>query len=339
MGNYFGQGYQPFTGSSRLGFNRRTWQAGTTIGNNLKRMWYDRKKAQEAKREAKKTIVRKQPLEQRAEQDGTGGSISKFHAGTNQCKLPKSVLGTLASNRTVTNAAGQIVSVIGKQIIYSIDQYFTAGDIATFAGFSGVTNSRVICQEVTSKLLMTNAANTTAVIDIYDVIYRRDVNNATIPNLAQAWIQGDLDQGGAAGSYLVPGVTPFSSKSFTQMGKILKKTHILLAQGQTHQHRLNWNPNKVMDYGLAHYGGQFKGLTMETFVVVHGQVDDAVTGLGGPSIGAAKVNFVSMKEYKSSHLDDSTSTFAAANSLPTAFTGGEDLMDVGTGTAQAYATA
>lgn len=286
--------------------------------------------------------VPRRPIEQKAIQDGPGGSSSRFHHGKRQLTLPRSVLANMTKNHVLTNSVGQITSVIGKQNIFSTDSLFTSTDILTFAGITGGTNGRVICLDAALTLMITNAANTTAIIDIYDVIARRDVSNATIPNMAQSWIQGDLDEGGAAGSYLVPGVTPFSSKSFTQMAVIKKKTHVILAQGETHTHKVFWAPNKAMDYGLVKYGTFFKDLTCEQFVVVHGQLDDAVTGggAGTVSLSATKLNYMSTKEYNSSWIGDNTSNFAATNSLPTgAFTGGENLMDIGTGAATTYATA
>ena len=42
------------------------------------------------------------------------------------------------------------------------------------------------------------------------------------------------------------GVVPFTSNLFTSFFKVCKVTHMLLAEGQTHVHRVNFKPNKYM---------------------------------------------------------------------------------------------
>ena len=43
------------------------------------------------------------------------------------------------------------------------------------------------------------------------------------------------------------GVLPFSCHLFTQYHKICKVTHLVMAEGQTHVHRIKFIPNKVLN--------------------------------------------------------------------------------------------
>lgn len=326
-------GQSPVTYGDRhgLGFNRRTWNAGQTIGRAVKRWWKGRQAQSSSKREAKKSVVRRaKPLVQVAEQDGIGGSFTNFNYGRYKLTLPKSVLKTLCKNYTMTNNAGQLTTTPGVQNVADLNIMFTSADIATFPVMTGNTNAKIMCLGVRSEILFTNAANTTARLTMYDVVPRRDVSNATITGPTQAWVHGEADEG-ASGAYAFPGITPFSSKSFTELFRVVQKSNVLLAQGATHIHKTEYFPNKSIDYGVMHYGSIWKSLSAFTMVVWHGQVSDAVTGGAGASIGATKINYVVSKEYVTANLYQTTSNVSATNSLPTSFTGGENTISLGSG--------
>lgn len=297
-----------------------------------------------ARRSAQKVKIREKskrqaPINQRAEQDGTGGSYSTFNYGKYKLSLPKSVVAELAKNTRMFTAALQVTNGAGLQAVTDIHSFFTTADMLLLAGITGQTNGKALMLKVRAETIITNATLSTGRITIYDIIARRDLNNATLTGPTTAWKQGLADQGGGANQQLLVGSTPFSSKSFTQYFKVKQVTHVLLAQGATHIHRVNYSPNRGMDWGTLDYGSIFSNLTCFQVLVQHGQVDDAVTGFLGPSTGSCKLNIVTTKEYETSWIADATTSYTSSNTLPTTFTGGESLVDVGTGTVTANATA
>jgi hypothetical protein len=284
------------------------------------------------------TVTRpvKSKIQKRAIQDGPAGSVSFTEYHNAPLKLPTSVLKELCWNYRITNAAGQATSTPGVQVNTPLLTMFHQTDVVALNGITSLTNGRAILKSVRGEVFLTNASNATARVTLYDVVARRDISDATITDAVSAWNQGDTDEGGSSA---IPCSEPKSSKSFTQMFKVVGKTDMLLAQGASHFHTVNFSPNKSIDYGVAHYAKQYRDITFHVFMVSHGQVDDAVTGGAGAGIGASKVNWAVMKEYQTSFLTDSTTNYAATNSLPTSFTGGENLMDMGDGVAATYATA
>ena len=46
------------------------------------------------------------------------------------------------------------------------------------------------------------------------------------------------------------GVLPFSSRLFTMYHNICKVTHVIMAEGQTHVHRIKFSPNQVLNKEL-----------------------------------------------------------------------------------------
>lgn len=81
-----------------------------------------------------------------------------------------------------------------------------------------------------------------------------------------------------------------------------------------------------------------QGLTNTLLVTAHGQVSDAVTGGAGPGIGALKLNCVVEYEIEYKVLANQVTTFVRVNNLPTSFTGGESVVDVGGSTVGAILT-
>ena len=49
------------------------------------------------------------------------------------------------------------------------------------------------------------------------------------------------------------GVLRFLCRLFTQYFKIIKVTHILMAEGQTHEHRIKFSPNKGLNKEIEIY--------------------------------------------------------------------------------------
>jgi hypothetical protein len=212
---------------------------------------------------------------------------------------------------------------------------FNTSDMLQLSGLSSGTNGRILCSGVRAEMVLTNAANTSARITIYDIISRKDLNSGTITSPSFAWKQGVDDEGGSGTNYQIPGCTPFNSKSFTEFFKIKKVSHVLLGQGATHIHRTRFFPNRAVDYGTVEYGQYWKDLSCFTMLVVHGQASNDVTTKSSISIGASDINMVVLKEYETSFIADYNTTWSGTNSLPTSFAVGENTISIGAGLVEA----
>lgn len=276
--------------------------------------------------------------------DGAGGSISSFSASRSN-RLPKAMKQS-AKVYTYTNGAGQILgSNIGKQTVTSVYKLFDSADSTSVLGTSGVTAGSAGLLTGRGSILLTNAANTTAKLTIYDIIARKDNSTSITANPGVgtpllAWSQGTItDEAGTANTNLFFGSTPYTSKVFTELYKVVKTTDVMLDVGRTHQHQVTWSPLTKVDDGYLKYQTVLKNISYYCMVVAHGQADDAVTGGAGPSLGQHKINYIWNKELVTTYVQNTQTVVASTDVLPTSFTGGEDLMGEATGVAAAYATA
>lgn len=275
-------------------------------------------------------------INQRAQQVGQGGSISKFFYGKQRLALPKSVLKTMSKNFYVENNAGRTTSTVGNQEVTRVAQLFAPSTLnPIIATISGSATQKAVLLSCTAETMITNQGLGTVRVTLYDIISRRDVNNATIGYPDNAVKTGLADEGASAGSYSVVGTTPFSTDRFTQFYKVVKVTHIYLAQGQTHSHRIHYAPNRVVNREYTNLGGTstyaLRNLSCFTLMYQHGQVANDVTTKTQVSIGATALDWVTRYQYKYSYIDDSVTNYQYVNNLPANFTVGEDIIDIGSG--------
>ena len=103
-----------------------------------------------------------------------------------------------------------------------------------------------------------------------------------------------------------------------------------MAEGQTHVHRINFKPNKILDREVEELSNtNIKGLALYQMLVIHGTPSDpnsnAVTTCGG------KIDYVfcikTVHRFKNGHQIQQLTT---SNNLPV--TAGQHTMDLGSGT-------
>jgi len=168
---------------------------------------------------------------------------------------------------------------------------------------------------------------------IYDVIARRDMSSTTndyVPNLA--WYNGAPDTGMTSAATGFPGATPFAVPRFTQYFDVKKVSHIILPAGGCHNHRIHYEPNRLISREVINENNQnVKGLTMYSLAVIYGAPDNNLTGSTVTS-GSAAVDFVQTKQYKWTYMTDAVTNNNYTNSLAVVST--EYIMQDESGTAQ-----
>lgn len=273
---------------------------------------------------------KKKSIHQKAINVGTGGSMSKFFYGRR--KVPRGFRTKgLAKNYFVSNYATRLQATVGKQEVANALVMCNLSDLTTIKGrVSATDTSKYMLDTCSAEVMISNRELTNVRVYVYDVIARRDLNN--VPTAAQGWTSGYADEGGADSNYQVVGTLPFSDDIFTQFFKVLKITHITLAQGQVHTHRVRFSPRKLIDGECLKYvNNGIKGLTCFTMVVVHGYPENDTTTKTQVSTGTATVDIISRKQYKYMYMVDSDTSYYQSNNLPSAFTVNESIVDMGSG--------
>lgn len=288
------------------------------------------------------TTTKTQRLRQRAIVDGQGGSRSKFTYGKR--KLPKGYRSTwkaLAKNYLQLNGSSRLAGSVGVQTPYVLVNMFTQSDLNTINGRlnSGNKTNRILYHSVSASAYITNQDQGNVIFEIYDCIARRDLAAANVADPVTAWENSYVDQGGANTDYKFVGTTPFSSDLFTQYFKVCKITHVILGQGQMHQHQIHFAPKRLVDAEYIQYmQNGAKGLTCFSFIVARGAPYNDNTTKTTVSTGQVSLDIVFQKQYKYTYISDTTTNWQGTNSLPASFPVSQAVMDIGSGVAAAADT-
>lgn len=294
--------------------------------NNLPR----RARAIRARRGA---ITKKISLNQKAIKDGTGGSFSKFFYGRRRIpKRMRQVYRTCSKNYQVINNSGRITTTAGTQLFNGILTMFSTSDLNGFAtNISANKTNKFIAMTCSSEVMISNQDEGNVRFVLYDIICRRDCTQSNIADPATAFKNSLADEGAANINWNSVGATPFSSDLFTQFYKVLKITHVILAAGQFHTHRVHFGLNRQFDAEQLQYTPNgIKGATCFTCIMAYGApYNDSVTKTS-VSTGQVNLDFVSKKQYSYTWMQDNDTNFYLTNNLTT-FAVNEDILSIASG--------
>lgn len=211
-------------------------------------------------------------------------------------------------------------------------------------------NEKLLLLNCQTRLLGTNQSNANQFLEIYEIVNRQDVQiqNTIAQTPVDAW-------GGTSESETittnVPGQTPFQTRAFTLLYKVLKITRYNLNPGESFEHIMNDHVNKPFDVyktqnisnqqtpPTANQGG-FRGLTKWHMIVQWSAPYNDVTTKTQVSLGAGNVDYVFTKRFTFEQIQISgATTNLVSNNLPNAFTVAEDIMNDDSGAAAALANA
>jgi len=268
---------------------------------------------------------------------GAGGTFTSVYMKKPLTNWLKGMKKATASNFSYVNTSLRMSTGPSLQAYYTVSQTFNAADLALL--FQSTNNTcRTLIESVTENNLYRNQSNNDCFLVIYDVIARRDMSSATsdyVPNLA--WYNGAPDTGMTSAATGYPGATPFAVPRFTQYFDVKKVSHIILPAGGCHNHRIHYEPNRMISREVINENNQnVKGLTMYSLAVIYGAPDNNLTGSTVTS-GSAAVDFVQTKQYKWTYMTDAVTNNNYTNSLAAIST--EYVMQDESGTAQAVIAA
>lgn len=156
------------------------------------------------------------------------------------------------------------------------------------------TNLKMYIQNCNIKVDLTNCSQLDGIIEIYDCMSKQSADDLNGPT--QDWFDGIADEvapGFGAASSATVGYTPTQVKQFNIKWKVVKRTKVYMAGGQTHLHTFNFNVNRMVDMAYLNQVVVIKGITYASFVVFRGQpVTDGTTNniAHGPMKIAAIIN-------------------------------------------------
>lgn len=318
-----------------IGFNRRTWNAGQTIGRALKSwMKQPREVRNDRKRKARATRARPM-LRSVAAPVPAGGGDSKSSFTLVKAlkgKLPK-VAAELPPSFVVNNASGRDEAGVGYQSFVLTGDYFTVADVNLgFTLLNNAATAKILLKNVRGETLITNQENVNGRFTIYDIMTKKETDS-TVSNPLTALTTGTVDPAsGGAGDYQVPGYTPFMNPRFTEYFKVLQSTEVILSPGACHSHVVNYTPNLYFSHELnARVAGTgIQGLTLYTLVQYHGTPINDVNTQTQVSLSHIAIDWVQKEQYKFMYSHAAASSVDVNHTLPSAFTtAGNTMQDDG----------
>jgi len=262
-----------------------------------------------------------------------GGTWSMHRGGRKLPKYLRPIVKTASQNYFVINSSNRLTATVGGQEANASINWYNNADIRAMDDFvSSSPTQRVIHRKVTGELMITNQDSGNVRLMIYDVVARRDNNNATVSDPLNAWINSYVDEGGTATDYRIVGTTPFSATQFTQWYKVKKITHVTLQQGETHIHKVKYSPNFVLNDQIVNTNqNALKGISRWSFLVYHGVPYNDTVNKNQVSTGDVAIDCVWRKQYQYTFMNDSVTNYNRTDSLVKAFTTAESVMDIGSG--------
>jgi hypothetical protein len=300
---------------------KRAYAAGRAVGRVIKRK-----------------MVKKSGIHQKALPNipghGAGGTYSAFRLQRRLSPWLKGLRKNAASNFKYVNSGYRIGSTVGQQAITSVAQTFNYQDLQGLFQTTVNKSCRTILESCTENTIFRNQDKNDVYLDLYDIVARRDITSTGNTDFYPdgAWANGVADAG-ASNMQLQVGTTPFSSPRFTQLYKVVKVTHVILPAGGTHEHRVHYEPNRMLNLETLQDGQwALKGLTHYTMAVWYAAPLNDSVNTGQVSIGAANLDYVQTKQYKWTYIQDAVTNNTFTQSLPTAFTTAANVMQDESGT-------
>jgi len=279
--------------------------------------------------------TKKPSIFHKAIEAGALGTKSSFYKTFPKHKFLRKFEKMLPPQFLSGNGTTQITASLGLQNIANVTSYYKPSDILNqfnlFYSSSESGSNRIFLDSLDSKITLYNAENTTTCVNIYDIVFRKDSSNSQINNPANTIVQGTTDTANTASTdYKDIGYSIFTNPRFTEFYKVEKVTTLYLQAGETHTHSVHIKPHRVIDHEgdlWTTYG--HGGLTRFVMVVLSGATlvsDSSDT----TKISTSPCTLNCMYEYKYTFhaLASTTQNTEMVNTLPPAFTGSTEFMNI-----------
>lgn len=236
-----------------------------------------------------------------------GGGESKSNFRLVKPKYKYDGLKLLGKNTVCRSSGISTVSGQGVQSATLLNRIFDVVDITNIfssvgdsQATAGLRSAKCLLQNGRAKALITNAETTNCHFTIYTVMHTTDTGTNNF-DPATTFLAGNIDaNNGAAADATIPGTTPYSNPRFVQNYKILQQTSIILSPGMTHNHVMEYSPQRIYSlekvYSSALLSGGLAGLTVSMFIIQHGTPVHDDTVETSVTFGASKLDIVLLEE-------------------------------------------
>lgn len=259
---------------------------------------------------------------------GAGGTFSAYNMRRRKSRWISNLVKNTASNFTYKNSALRLTSSVGQQQLSLVATTYDATDLPSMFTTTNKT-CKTLIESCTENTIYRNQQKNDCYLTLYDMVARRDAgSNTTDYNPINAWYDGLPDTGASSLMAYQVGATPFHCPRFTQFFKVTKVTHIILPAGGTHEHRVHYEPNRVLNQETIQINQNLRNLTHYTIAVFYGSPENDAINTSQVSIGPVALDVIQTKQYKWTYIADVTTTNSYTQNLPLAFTNfGEILQD------------
>lgn len=263
-------------------------------------------------------------------------SFGKSSARNFGKKLSGMLKQITAPNIATVSDSGYINIPQGKQVYVNVCNAYTPYDILNVSG--DTTTTKVYLDGCYQTTTYTNQNNFNVFIDVHDVGTKIDVQTASSGTTPSSAITTAAAQTG--GTFEAPGQSLLGASTFVNMYSILKTTRLCLGAGETWNHVVNHNPDRMLTgammqpWSTAVINTQgIKGLTYYQLMVVYGGPVDLATatsaltgvttgGVDSGNAGAAllstpHISWITTKTYTYRSITDNTQNNASTNNLTT----------------------
>lgn len=188
------------------------------------------------------------------------------------------------------------------------------------------TTQKIFLHKIFSKFMMTNMDIGNLQLHIFDVITKRDYPGG----VTAAFTGGVADITNSTADGTALGLMPWSSPEFNSHFRVLQKSSIILAQGQSHTHFVNYKPNKLITAErLVSSDLSLAGYTIHTFIIIHGLPVNDRDNKTQVSTGSVSLDVVQTKEVHWSWMEHNKSLWTTTTGLP--LLTNEYEINIGTG--------
>lgn len=222
------------------------------------------------------------------------------------------------------NFATTLSSVAGLQVYASYGTLIGIDLTALQQAVPHNEPNRLVVESSQTEITLTNSNNCAAEIELYDVMFKRDVSvdqtlntnsgTYTFTTIDQMWEQGAKASageppGGTDVSRYI-GASPFDSQPFKTFCRVVKRTHVMLASGASHRHQSQIGINKLIDASLASdlTKAYVKGFSYATLIVARGVAAYAPADppVGGSTVNSVFINVATATRIKYTYVQDVT---------------------------------
>lgn len=294
-------------------------------------------------RKKKQNLQKQKPLPAM----GGVGTFSQFKLINKPSKRVTAMKRVGAENFYLNNGAFQV----------SVEEGFQATHVGTHLGFNDLQSiatrmpptsggalytKQWIVESDIAEYLMTNSSLATMYVDIYDIVRKRDAGYSVIkddpsptnsPDLAWSYGVSDeaIEEQPNLSAWKQVNSLPTDSRLFRDYFRVIKRTHVSLAQGATHRHHVALATNRLIDNELLQRGsGDLKGFAVYTMIVAYGQPCSVPTEANAiVTTASGKLDVVYSERIKYTFVQDNAVAWFRTDNLSTLK--GEKVVSAGAG--------